>query len=67
MKTTRPAGPLVRLAVKQEADAFDARLQAIVAAAKQELDLPEDASLNVGTMSWEYDAALATDETDEPS
>jgi hypothetical protein len=49
----------MRLAIKQETAAFDARLQAIVAAARQDLDLPDGVSLNMGTMSWEYDETPA--------
>lgn len=57
--TTRPAGPLVRLAVQAEAEKYQAALERIVAAAILELDLPEDAQLNPSTMEWSFTASDA--------
>lgn len=70
MKTSRPVGPLVRLAVQQEAEKYQAALQRIVAAAILELDLPENAEFNPATMEWllvEPDAPAPSTEHAEPA
>jgi hypothetical protein len=61
---TRPAGPLVRLAVQAETEKYQAALQRVVAAAILELDLPDSAQFNPSTMEWTYSVSATAPSAD---